>query len=173
MNTALQGSENVPKQGYTGKFEKPLFACGDNGWQWIGRDDEDPNDPQKRQLKESRAAEIGGNAGAFVFEHRYKFRSSSGGTVGICRPKIYASTNIGLDMITWCTSNWKPEIVERPSPMEQKFSIKEGTYIETQHGLARIMVHEFAHWYGADGRHRLGELNDLRLTHFTAANKSC
>ncbi|KAM0287367.1 hypothetical protein ACHAQK_007912 [Fusarium lateritium] len=148
MNTAMQGTENIPKRGYSGKFEKPMFACGDDGWQWVSRDDVDPNDPQGRLLKESKAASIGNAVGAFVFERRYSFRSTTGGIVDICEPGVLAETITGFDMIVWCTSNWDQEMIDGPSPIDEQSSIEEDDDIEAYEGLSLTVIHELAHWYG-------------------------
>jgi hypothetical protein len=64
MEKALHQGVMVSGNGYGGL--KPLILCDQNKFKWIRKDDKDPNDPTSRPLRESRANEIKGSAGAWV-----------------------------------------------------------------------------------------------------------
>ncbi len=153
MNTALQGSQNVPAGGYAQKYSKALIMCGDKPWKWYGRDDKDPNDPAGRPMKESRADELGPATGAWVYGTRYIVNGNPG-SVGICRPGVHAVTMTKYDMIVFCDSSFTSTVASAPSPVDIKDHIQEGSTKMDEFGqfsLSRIMIHELAHWYGAGG----------------------
>jgi hypothetical protein len=75
------------------------------------------------------------------------------GSVRIFRPGIYANTITKWDMITWCPDAIEAAMANAPSPVRKSDQTKaKQTKLDSFGGsLSRVMVHEFAHWYGADG----------------------
>ncbi|QYT00509.1 hypothetical protein H0G86_007590 [Trichoderma simmonsii] len=149
MSTALHGNENIPAKGFTQLHSKALLICGDEPWKWYSVNDIDPYDPMRRQLHISQPEVVG--KGAWAYKHRYH-STGNPNSIGICRPEIYAVTQPQYDMITFCGLSFADGTKEAVSPVDKRPHVEEGvTELDNfAKSLSRVMVHELAHWYGAE-----------------------
>ncbi|KAK7430503.1 hypothetical protein QQZ08_003022 [Neonectria magnoliae] len=171
MNQALQGSQNVPTNGYAGIYYKPLIMCGPGAWRWISRDSQDPNDRDERPLGVSKAALLGAADGAWVYGTRYIVNGDES-HVGPCKsPATYAVTMTRWDLVTFCDLSFSDTVAGTKSLVDNKNAFKEGDKLDdfAQPSLQRIMIHEFAHYYGADG---LGTPDDRKVDDVQAVSSN-
>lgn len=154
MVTTLKDDQMVPANGYGGL--KPLLLCDESKFIWVGRDDKDPHDPAGRPLRESRSHEITGTtAGAWVYKKRYlpsNFRNPDQLTVDFCIGDKYATTLTRNDLIIFCPASFRDPVTNTKSAVDAKDRVNEGDTLDSYSAtsLTRIMVHEFAHWFGSD-----------------------
>ncbi|KAM0206064.1 hypothetical protein ACHAQI_008555 [Fusarium lateritium] len=153
MNDALQGTQNKPENGYTGLHGKPMIACGDDMWEHKSVNEIDPNDPTGTKsisdMAKERKLDIGGNTEAWIFGKRYHYNKNAG-SGEICRTGVYAVTMTNLDLITFCPPSWSSDMANTVSAVAGKDNTQEGQTLD-RYGylsLSRVMMHEFAHWYG-------------------------
>lgn len=165
MNQALQGTQNIPQGGYSGFHQKAMIMCYDAAWQYVGRDDPDPNDPAGRTLAVARANQIGSASGAWTYQQRYMVTGDPR-SVGLCRPGIYAVTMTRYDFMVFCNPSFVAPVLGTASAIDGKATAQVGDRLDLygQYSLSRIMIHELAHWYGSDGA---GTVSDRR------GNSSC
>ncbi|KAH7162111.1 hypothetical protein B0J13DRAFT_1457 [Dactylonectria estremocensis] len=165
MNKALQGPNNVPERGYARSYDKPLIMCGTSEWEWIARNKPDPNDPAGRKLSESKyelmkkpEAVEGELApveppGAWVHGTRY-IDNNYPAHVRICiRESTHAVTMTRWDLITFCKPFLDGILPNTESLVDRKNRFNIGDTLDpllSSH-IERVMIHEFAHYYGADG----------------------
>ncbi|KAF4449377.1 hypothetical protein F53441_7356 [Fusarium austroafricanum] len=152
MVRTLHDGQMVPEKGYSGF--KPLLVCDESQFVWVGRDDKDPHDPAGRPLRESRSHEIGDTTdGAWVYKNRYLVNSNKQNTPGICRPGTFAVTLTRYDFVIFCPPSFTANVAQTKSAVDAKDSISEGNTLDSfsMTSLPRVMVHEFAHFFGGDG----------------------
>jgi hypothetical protein len=152
MVKTLHDGQMVPENGYSGG-RKPLLMCDEKKWVWVGRDEKDPHDPQGRPLRESRSSEITpGISGAWVYKNRYLAVRSKAATPGLCRNGLWAVTLTGYDFIIFCDHAFGDQTANTRSAVDAKNTAARGDRLDSYSStsLSRIMVHEFAHWFGAD-----------------------
>ncbi|KAH7256251.1 hypothetical protein BKA59DRAFT_389843 [Fusarium tricinctum] len=150
MVKTLHDGQLVPENGYGGI--KPLLMCDEKKWVWVGKDDKDPNDPAGRPLRESRASTIAGYNGAWVYKKRYLAAVTKQDTPGLCREGVWATTMTRYDFIIFCDVSFGDQAANTKSAVDAKDTAAKGDKLNSYStsSLARIMVHEFAHWFGAD-----------------------
>ncbi|KAF4343783.1 hypothetical protein FBEOM_2285 [Fusarium beomiforme] len=151
MVKTLKDDQMVPENGYGGL--KPLLLCDENRFVWVGRDDKDPHDPAGRPLRESRSHEItGSTAGAWVYKKRYLVNVVKQPSTGLCRPGTFAVTLTRNDFVIFCPPSFEAKVANTKSAVDAKDSAQEGDTLDSYSAtsLSRIMVHEFAHWFGGD-----------------------
>ncbi|KAM0342092.1 hypothetical protein ACHAPU_009705 [Fusarium lateritium] len=152
MVKTLHGGQMVPENGYGGF--KPLLMCDENMFVWVGRDDKDPNDSAGRPLGESRSGTIKpGHAGAWVYKKRYLASVNKADSPGLCRPGVWGITLTRYDFIIFCPTSFGDKASNTPSAVDSKDSVAVGNTLDSYStsSLPRIMVHEFAHYFGSDG----------------------
>lgn len=149
MSTALHGNENIPAKGFTQLHSKALLIYGDEPWKWYSVNDIDPYDPMRRPLHISQPEVVG--KGAWAYKHRYH-STGNPNSIGICRPEIYAVTQPQYDMITFCGLSFADGTQKAVSPVDKKPHVEEGVteLDDFAKSLSRVMIHELAHWYGAE-----------------------
>lgn len=154
----VQG-DPLPERGFSQKLRqldrKPLIMCNDTSWTYRGRMMPDLYDKSKTVMRVFPKVIERGDDGNFKYEGTwiYKNRYIPGGNVGgpqICPGGIHAVTQQNLDMITFCDDIFK--FNPNQSAVHNASDIKVGTGIDrtgiATHSLARVMLHEFAHYYG-------------------------
>ncbi|KAF9772533.1 hypothetical protein IL306_009754 [Fusarium sp. DS 682] len=168
MEKTLHQGIMVPENGYGGL--KPMILCDQDKFKWVGKDDTDPNDPEKRPLRESRADEIKGRAGAWVYKNRYLAQTQKT-NVGLCDDAtIFAVTMTRFDFIIFCPKSFTAEVARNASAVDAKDTVQVGDRLNRfgHTNLSRVMVHELAHWFGGAGRggpdHREGKLPDEKMS---------
>ncbi|KAK7415731.1 hypothetical protein QQX98_005644 [Neonectria punicea] len=170
MNESLNGPHNLPVNGYAGVYYKPLIMCGPDQWRWIAKDDKDPNDPA-HTLLESKGDLLKGGSGAWVYGTRY-ISNGDPTHVGPCRsPATYAVTMTRWDLLTFCDLSFSAvALADIKSLVDHKKNFKVGDKLGSfaQNSLQRVMVHEFAHYYGADG---FGTPDDRKVDDMQAVSK--
>ncbi|KAF4965949.1 hypothetical protein FZEAL_10716 [Fusarium zealandicum] len=157
MVKTLQQGEMVPEKGYGGL--KPLMVCTEDVFTWVGQDDADPHDPARRPLHESRPDVVkGGHVGAWVYKKRY-FAQLKKDSVGICRKNKWAVTLTRFDFLILCPKSFTGEMAQTASAVDAKNGVKVSDSLDTfgHTSLSRVMVHEFAHWFGSDGKGAPGD----------------
>jgi hypothetical protein len=170
MVKTLHDGQIVPENGYGGL--KPLLMCDEKKWVWVGRDEKDPHDPAGRPLRESRASTMTpATGGAWVYKKRYLAAGSKADTPGLCREGVWATTMTRYDFIIFCDPSFGDKTANTKSAVDAKDTAAKGDKLNSYSSLslARIMVHEFSHWFGGDKTggpdNRDGELQ-LPLTPF-------
>ncbi|KAM0292361.1 hypothetical protein ACHAO9_003339 [Fusarium lateritium] len=151
MVKTLKDGQMVPENGYGGY--KPLLMCDEKKWVWVGRDDKDPHDPAERPLGVSRANDMEPqHIGAWVYKKRYLSVSSKADNPGFCRGGTWASTLTRYDVIQFCDKSFESTASNTRSAVDAKDTAARGDKLDSYStsSLARIMVHEFAHWFGSD-----------------------
>lgn len=145
MDETLNGNEM--KVHYEMPFQRATITCGDEGWRYLGPDDTDPGDPDRRELKVTKPRFR--DTGAWYWESRYLWirdRTSRNG-VNLCRGAAEAVTVHAADMIVLCKG-----LLDEGKPVINRAAVKEGAALD---GIKAVMsftlVHEFAHFFGAWG----------------------
>ncbi|KAM0193447.1 hypothetical protein ACHAPA_004356 [Fusarium lateritium] len=162
MTTTLRDGKMVPENGYGGL--KPLILCDKARFTWVGANDKDPKDPEKRPLRVSRAKDIvPGHVGAWTYKDRYIGVQAKGDAPGICKPDEWAVTNTRLDFIITCPSSFTAEVAQTPLAVDVKD--REMTKDDSldkygSRSLSRILIHEFNHWFGGSGTGGTANWND-------------
>lgn len=155
--TGLVKGDHMPNGGYSAQLtklkKKPLIMCGQNPWVYYDKMAPDPYDNSKliHEVFPRVGSELGlGWPGAYIHKHRYEPAESNLGA-SICAPGIYGVTQQKHDMITFCDPVFalKPE----KSAVRNADEVKEGVNIDdagiATTSIARVMIHEFAHYYGS------------------------
>ncbi|CAJ0545230.1 Ff.00g087030.m01.CDS01 [Fusarium sp. VM40] len=150
MVKTLHDGQLVPENGYGGF--KPLLMCDEKKWVWVGKDEKDPHDPRGRPLRESQARIVAGYNGAWVYKHRYLAAVTKQDTPGLCRDGVWATTLTRYDFIIFCDASFGDKTANTKSAVDAKDTAAKGDKLNSYSSLslARIMVHEFAHWFGGD-----------------------
>ncbi|KAI0115616.1 hypothetical protein GGR51DRAFT_556054 [Nemania sp. FL0031] len=153
MDMTLQHNANPAKYQST---LKPAIACGTKGWRYIAPDQPDPEDPEKKPLrdtKDPKKASLFKETGAWYWKHRYlwipKGRDGKGSTekeLNLCTG-ARGVTLVQDDLITICDS-----ALGEQATLDW-LSIPKGTHLDDITGniLSYNLLHEFAHFFGARG----------------------
>jgi hypothetical protein len=162
MTTTLRDGKMVPENGYGGL--KPLMLCDRDKFTWVGAEDEDPKDPEKRPLKVSRSKDIlPGHVGAWTYKDRYIGAQTKGNAVNLCNPGEWAITNTRLDFMIICPQSFGNEVAQTPSAVDVKDSdMTPNNDSLDKYGsksLSRILIHELTHWFGGAGTGGLSNRN--------------
>lgn len=150
MVKTLHDGQLVPKNGYGGF--KPLLMCDEKKWVWVDKDEKDPHDPEERPLRESQPKIMAGHNGAWVYKHRYLAAVTKQDTPGLCRDGVWATTLTRYDFIIFCDASFGDKTANTKSAVDAKDIAAKGDKLNSYSStsLARIMVHEFSHWFGGD-----------------------
>lgn len=154
----VQG-DALPERGFSKKLrqldKKPLIICNDTVWTYRSKLMPDLYDPTKNIMKvfpkvnERRPDTSFIYKGAWIHKNRYIPGGPDGGP-RVCPGGIDAVTMQSLDMITFCDDILK--FNPNQSAVHNASDIKLGTNIDrtgiATKSLARVMLHEFAHYYG-------------------------
>lgn len=150
MTTTLRDGKMVPENGYGGR--KPLMVCDRDKFTWVGADDKDPTDPENRPLKVSRAKDFKpDDIGAWTYKNRYIGTKTQGRALNRCDPGEWAVTNTRLDFIIICPLSFGNDVAQTPSAVDVKDNeMVKGDDLDkyATTSLSRILIHEFAHWFG-------------------------
>lgn len=154
MDETLKGSE--AKLNYDLQFGKPGLACGDKGWKYVAPGDIDPNDLQKRNLRDVEGREVFKDTGAWVYKSRYLWIRDRSTTQlpNLCRtePATLAVVVHQADMVTICLRDG-----DEPQPTIDRSEVKKGAWMDDvtdpgyTMGMSVTMLHEFAHLFGGWG----------------------
>ncbi|KAI7771936.1 hypothetical protein ACKAV7_005756 [Fusarium commune] len=155
MYQALVKGMTVQENGYSGKLRdhdqhsKPLLLCGDTrNWEFFDQNAQDKYDNSKTVAEVfPEAARLGG---AFIRANRYL-----GARPGETKPEIctgiYGMTLPGHDLITICDNIL--QLDNERWPVRDGGEVEEGTDLDRDNfgkqSLVRVMLHEFAHYYGS------------------------
>ncbi|KAM0354798.1 hypothetical protein ACHAPU_000622 [Fusarium lateritium] len=152
MITTLKFGRMVPGDtGYGGN--KPLMFCDRDVFQWVDRNEKDPNDPV-RTLAEVRGQHLAGAAGAWVYKRRYIPEAEKRDSVSICTPGQWAVTNTGFDFLAICPKSFRGPMAGTRSAVDVKDEEQTGANTLDQYSytcLSRTLVHELSHWFGGSG----------------------
>ncbi|KAK1239082.1 hypothetical protein MKX08_006143 [Trichoderma sp. CBMAI-0020] len=148
MNEALYGKVNYPLCGFSGLYNKPLWMCGDTLWEWHTKEMNDPSITPTKPLYLSRPNIFTKATGAWIYGERFITNGDSG-SVGICRPSVWAVTRVREDFITFCDSYFSAKVSRTESPVDGRNSVVAGKKLDDFGVLAasRIMFHELVHWH--------------------------
>lgn len=151
MNEALYGEVNYPPHGFSGLDNKPLWMCGDKSWEWHTKEMNDPSITPTKPLYLSRPNMFTEAQGAWIYGERFITNGDSG-SVGICRPRVWAVTRVQEDFITFCDSFFSAQVSTSESPVDGRNGVVVGKKLDDFGVLAasRIMFHELVHWYGSE-----------------------
>jgi len=154
----VQG-DDLPEGGYSTRLDvlnrKPLFMCGEEPWEYFARQDNSPDDASmtiEEVLPQTRERFSDGTDkydGAWVYKSRFEPAKKDLGKI-ICRPGAYGITQQKLDLITFCDDVFT--MGDYKSAVHNADDITTGYSIDDrgigQKSIARVMLHEFAHYYG-------------------------
>lgn len=166
----MQG-DALPERGFSTKLralnKKPLILCGESSWKYYDRKANDPYDTSKNieqtfpkvteRWRTSTGEYIDKYGGAWIHKNRYvegneTFTSKEEILTGplICPNGKLGVTQQKLDMITLCDSVFR--MGPYKSVVHNVHDVREGVDIDNSgiatKSIARIMLHEFAHYYG-------------------------
>ncbi|SCV45609.1 uncharacterized protein FFB14_08751 [Fusarium fujikuroi] len=155
MYQALVKGRTVPENGYSGKLgnqnqpSKPLLLCGDTrAWEFFDKDAKDKYDKSKTVAEVFPDAAKAG--GAFIRANRYLGATPGETHPAICNG-IYGMTLQRHDLITICDNTL--ELDDEKWPVRDGGKVVNGTDLDRDHfgrqSLVRVMLHEFAHYYGS------------------------
>ncbi|KAF5623060.1 hypothetical protein F52700_10373 [Fusarium sp. NRRL 52700] len=155
MYQALVKGKPVPQNGWSGKLRdqeqhsKPLLLCGDTRtWERFEKDDPDKYDASKTVGQVF--PEAANHGGAFIRANRYLGASPGETHPEICRG-LYGMTLHRQDLITICDMTL--EFDDEKWPVRDGGQVVDGTDLDRDHfgrqSLVRVMLHEFAHYYGS------------------------
>jgi hypothetical protein len=173
MTTTLREGKMVPENGYGGL--KPLKLCGMEKFTWVGADDTDLKDPEKRPPKVSRSKDIvAGHVGAWTYKDRYVGARKEGNAVSLCNPGEWAITNTRLGFMIICPQSFDNDVAQTPSAVDVKDDEMTKDDTLDKYGsksLSRTLIHELTHWFGGAGTggmsNRNGKLHSAPFTHST------
>ncbi|KAF5972646.1 hypothetical protein FBULB1_8668 [Fusarium bulbicola] len=155
MYQALVKGKTLPENGYSGKLKdqnqhsKPLLLCGDTrNWEFF-----DQNTPDKYD-KSKKVAEVFPDAakhgGAFIRGNRYLAATPGNRNPDLCTGKL-GFTLISQDLITICDGTLQFDVEKWP--VRDGGEVVADTDLDKAHfgrqSLVRVMLHEFAHYYGS------------------------
>ncbi|KAL6903017.1 hypothetical protein GGI43DRAFT_382296 [Trichoderma evansii] len=152
MNKALYDNVKYPTSGFSGLHDKALWMCGDTSWRWYTKEMNNPYITPTRPLYISRSNIFEVAAGAWVHKQRFITNGDPRG-VDICRPNVFASTQVKYDIITFCDFFFSDKVTSSESPVDGRNSVVEGkTHLDHfgNYGPSRIMFQELVHWYGSE-----------------------
>lgn len=152
MNKALYGNVKYPTHGFSDLHDKALWMCGDTSWRWYTKEMNDPYVTPAKPLYLSRPNTFREATGAWVHKQRFITNGDPRG-VNICRPNVFANTQVKYDIITFCDFFFSDKVSSSESPVDGRNGVVEGkTHLDHfgNYGPARIMFHELVHWYGSE-----------------------
>ncbi|KAJ3539207.1 hypothetical protein NM208_g5584 [Fusarium decemcellulare] len=154
MYGGLVQGDAMPEGGFSTKLQnlnkKPLIMCGDRNWEFRRRRQGDKY--ERFRTVEQVFPELQGNAfeGAYIHEYRYLRGWAALQTPQICIGGVYGVTLQRHDLITFCDSAF--EFPDEKSPVRDADQVTIGTKLDDDrfgfNTLTRVMLHEFAHYYG-------------------------
>ncbi|KAF4995253.1 hypothetical protein FDECE_12860 [Fusarium decemcellulare] len=154
MYGGLVQGDPMPEGGYSTKLrelkKKPLIMCGDKNWEFRRKRQEDKY--TRFKTVEQVDSQLRGKDwdGSYIHEYRYFPGYEVLQTPQICIGDVYGSTSQKHDLITFCDPAF--EFPDEKSPVRDADQIEVGTKLDEDNfaarTLARVMLHEFAHYYG-------------------------
>jgi hypothetical protein len=167
MYQALVKGKTVQENGYPGKLKdqsehsKPLLLCGDTrNWEYFDQNAPDKYDKSKKVVEVFPDAAKHG--GALIRGNRYLEATPGNRNPGFCTGK-YGFTLIHHDLITICDETL--QLAVEKWPVRDGGEVVADTDLDRAHfgrqSLVRVMLHEFAHYYGS--RMEGNELKRRRL----------
>ncbi|KAF9763127.1 hypothetical protein IL306_003246 [Fusarium sp. DS 682] len=156
MYQGLVQGNTIPEKGFSSQLEalgiirKPLLMCGDtSGWQFCRSDADDVYDRTKKVRDVFPDTRFGD--GAYIHANRYLVGLERDNSPRMCPAGRYGVTYQSQDLITICDAAFN--LKNEKSPVRDVGEIKEGTNLDKdnfgENTLVRIMIHEFAHYYGS------------------------
>ncbi|EWG41565.1 hypothetical protein FVEG_15309 [Fusarium verticillioides 7600] len=176
MYQALVKGKTVQENGYSGKLKdqsehsKPLLLCGDTrNWEYFDQNAPDKYDKSKKIIEVfPDAARYGG---ALIRGNRYLEATPGNRNPGFCKGN-YGFTFIHHDLITICDQTLQFDVEKWP--VRDGGEVVADTDLDAAHlgrqSLVRVMLHEFAHYYGS--RMEGSELKRHTLRFCTNLNKN-
>jgi hypothetical protein len=156
MYKGLVEGQAIPVNGFTkrltGPDKKPLIICGEQqNWVFYDKNAPDKFDKSKMIKDAFPDANHADAEGALIYGFRY-FRGRKGWSAPpLCGKSTWGSTYQEQDLITFCDSVFS--FADEKSPVRDSDKVVEGTDLDVDRfglqTLVRVMIHEFAHYYGS------------------------
>ncbi|KAF4955921.1 hypothetical protein FSARC_11736 [Fusarium sarcochroum] len=153
----LPSSQNDPAQGNNPTLAarpnaKPIIACGDGVFKWFDADKEPaPGVGKVSDQPEFKRREQANNrpAGAFYFEGRWAFKSTTQTSFGVCMGNREAVISSHDDLIILCDKITSDAGKARTSPRDFKASAGAGSDLRDALISNPTQIwHELCHWFG-------------------------